>query len=421
MRADALLPLACCAEARAARVTDSLFSVPPLAGRRADRIDLIDALRAFALFGILQVNILSYLWGPGGLTVFVEPPTLSDQATYLLIATFVSTKFLSLFALLFGYGFALQMQSLRRTRDEAGARRAYRRRLAFLLVVGILHGTLLYFGDILTAYAVCGFVLVLYARARPATLARHARNWLVAYVAISVALMFVTAGAGRLLTAEDVARVPAEWIERFEISTRADYAAFVQASLADYLDLTLLALTLSSPYVIGLFVLGALAGRLGWLARPERHPRVWQAAARIGWAALPVSLLGAWLLLRSTIDTPGLPSALGFTLNVLSFPLLALYLAWIVRWREAPALRAAIAWLAPAGRMPLTNYLAQSVAMGLLLSGWGLGWGAALSTTHLALLALAIVAVQIVASRAWIARFGQGPVEALWKRATYGR
>ncbi len=288
-------------------------------------------------------------------------------------------------------------------------------------MVGILHGTLLYFGDILTAYAVCGFVLVLYARARPVTLASHARNWLVAYVAISVALMFVTAGAGRLLTAEDVASVPPEWIERFEISSRAGYAAFVQASLADYLDLTLLALTLSSPYLVGLFVLGALAGRLGWLAQPGRHAHVWAAAARIGWAALPVSLLGAWLLLRSTIDTPGLPSALGFTLNVLSFPLLALYLAWIVRWRATPALRAAIAWLAPAGRMPLTNYLAQSVTMGLLLSGWGLGWGAALSTTQLALLALAIVAVQIVASRAWIARFGQGPVEALWKRATYGR
>jgi uncharacterized protein len=414
-------PIARYAGTRATRVTDSPSSAPPLASRRADRIALIDALRAFALFGILQVNILSYLWGPGGLTVFAEPPSLADQATYLLIATFVSTKFLSLFALLFGYGFALQMKSLRRTRDESGARRAYRRRLAFLLAIGVLHGALLYFGDILTAYAACGFVLVLYSHARPATLVRHARNWLAAYVAISVALMFVSAGAGRLLTAEDAASVPPEWVERFEIAVAGSYADYVWAGLSDYLDLTLLALTLSSPYIIGLFVLGALAGRLGWLARPERHPGVWQAAARIGWLSLPVAALGAWLLLRSTIDTPGLPSALGFTLNVLSFPLLALYLAAIVHWRDVPALMAVIAWLAPAGRMPLTNYLVQSLAMGVLLSGWGLGWGAALSITQLALLALAIVAVQIVASRAWIARFGQGPVEALWKRATYGR
>lgn len=386
-----------------------------------ERIALIDALRAVALFGILQVNILSYLWGPGGLTVFAEAPSRADQLTYLLVATFVSTKFLSLFALLFGYGFALQMKSLRRAHDASGARRAYRRRLAFLLVVGVLHGVFLYYGDILTAYAVCGFVLVLYADARPARLARHARNWLLAYLATSLALMFVTRGAGQLLSAEEMAAVPPEWIERFEIVAGGSYFDYVATGLFDYVDLTLLALTLSTPYIVGLFVLGALAGRLGWLARPARHPRVWQAAARIGWLSLPVAALGAWLLLQSAIETPGLPSALGFTLNVLSFPLLALYLAWVVRWREAPALRAAIAWLAPAGRMPLTNYLAQSVAMGALLSGWGLGWGAALSTTQLALLALAIVVVQIVASRAWIARFGQGPVEALWKRVTYAR
>jgi uncharacterized protein len=70
--------------------------------------------------------------------------------------------------------------------------------------------------------------------------------------------------------------------------------------------------------------------------------------------------------------------------------------------------------------MPLTNYIAQSVAMGLLLSGWGFGLGASASRAELALLALAIVAVQLVASRAWIGRFGEGPLEAVWRRATYG-
>jgi uncharacterized protein len=84
-------------------------------------------------------------------------------------------------------------------------------------------------------------------------------------------------------------------------------------------------------------------------------------------------------------------------------------------------MRPFIRCLAPAGRMPLTNYVAQSFVMGLLLSGWGLGLGAVFSRAELALLALAIVAVQIVASRAWIARFGQGPLEAMWRRATYGK
>jgi uncharacterized protein len=58
--------------------------------------------------------------------------------------------------------------------------------------------------------------------------------------------------------------------------------------------------------------------------------------------------------------------------------------------------------------------------MGLLLSGWGFGLGARLGRAELALLALVISVLQLVASRAWIARFGQGPLEALWRRATYG-
>lgn len=384
----------------------------------AERLALLDALRAFALFGILQVNILSYLWGPVGLAVFKTPPGLADQAAYLLIATFVSTKFLSLFALLFGYGFAVQMRRLRRTRGEAQARSIYRRRLAFLLAVGVLHGVLLYFGDILTAYAVCGFALLLYSGARPGRLARHARGWLAAYAAITVLLTVVLGGAG--LPHEEAAAVPPEWIERFEIAAAGSYAQFVGVSVPDYLELTALSLTLSAPYLLGLFVLGALAARQGWLARPERHRRLWQTARRLGWATLPFAALGAWLLLRTQLETPAIPSVVGFMLNLLSFPLLALYLAWIVQWQHAPAMRAIIAWLAPAGRMPLSNYLAQSLAMGVLLAGWGLGWGERLSVAQLSALALAIVALQIVASRAWISRFGQGPVEALWRRATYG-
>jgi uncharacterized protein len=69
--------------------------------------------------------------------------------------------------------------------------------------------------------------------------------------------------------------------------------------------------------------------------------------------------------------------------------------------------------------MPLTNYLAQSVVMGFLLSGWGLAWGAEFNRSELALLALAIVVVQWPLSRWWIARFGRGPMEAWWARATY--
>lgn len=391
------------------------------AGNAAGRIELIDALRACALFGILQVNVLSFLWGPSGLTVFVAAPGAAEQALWLLVATFASTKFLSLFAFLFGYGFALQMRGLRRRGGAAQARRAYRRRLGFLLAAGVLHGTLLYFGDILTAYAALGFVLLLYAGSRPRRLARHACGWLAAYAALMLLLVLGSAGAPADDASVGAAAVPTEWLLRHAIAAQGGYREYLAANAADYAGLTAQALTLAAPYVLGLFVLGALAGRQGWLAHPQRHPRVWRAARIVGWAALPLAAAGAWLSLRAQIGTPGAPSVPGFVLTSLSFPLAALYVAWIVRHREAPALQRAIRWLAPAGRMPLTNYLCQSLAMGVFLSGWGLGLGGGLNAWQLSLAALVFVAAQIAASRAWIARFGQGPVEVLWKRATYGR
>jgi uncharacterized protein len=175
------------------------------------------------------------------------------------------------------------------------------------------------------------------------------------------------------------------------------------------------------PQIMALFVLGALAGRLGWLARPQRHRRVWRAATWIGIAALPFAAAAAWLNFTTFRDSPGEPTSVGYALQNVGSLAACLYVAAFVRLRHRPVMRRLIAWLAPAGRVALTNYVAQSVAMGLLLSGWGFGLAACLARAELALLALAIVAAQFIASRAWLARFGQGPIEALWRRATYRR
>jgi len=381
------------------------------AGRGA-RVELIDALRAFALFGILQINIQSFLWGTGDpLGGLRAPLDAADGPLYLATATLVSGKFISLFALLFGLGFALQWRGLRRSGVDADrARAAYRRRLAFLLAIGIAHGTLLYYGDILSAYALAGFVLLLHAGQRPAALARACRNWWLAFVALT--------GLTLLLPA-DSALDAAALRERFDLYATGSYLAQWDARLEDYGWTTLSGAVFGLPFLLGLFTLGALAGRLGWLTHPQRHPRVWRAAWWIGLAALPLSAAGAWLNFVAASEARF--DVAGFTLTSLGASVAVLYLAAIVRWRAAPTVAAAIRWLAPAGRMPLTNYLMQSVLMGVLLAGWGLGLGEALGRGQLALLALAIVVVQVAASRVWIARFGSGPVEALWRAFTYPR
>lgn len=388
------------------------------------RIELIDALRAFALAGILQVNIQSFAWGAGDpLGYFAQPPRAIDTAVHLLVGALIATKFISIFAFLFGFGAALQFRSLRRWvgGDIDAAKAVYGRRLRFLLALGIAHGLLLYYGDILAFYALCGFVLVLYMDRRPAALARSTRNWWIAFALLNVALTLLFEAARRVAPPEvDPALIPPAVVERFVVYTEGDYLQQLAARASDFVYIAFVMGLFAAPQIVGLFLLGHLAARAGWIAHPERHPRVWRAAFAIGIAAAPFALAGAWLNYETMVESPGNPSLIGYGLQSFGSLLAALYVAAIVRWRDTAALRVAIRWLAPAGRMPLTNYLLQSVAMGVLLSGWGFGLGAVLGKAELALLALAIVAVQLVASRAWIARFGQGPVEALWRRATYG-
>jgi len=389
---------------------------------KRQRLELVDALRAFALAGILQVNIQSFVWGAGDpLGFFAEPPGLSDTVVHLLIGTLVSTKFLSIFAFLFGFGLALQWRSLRRRFAADEARAAYRRRLRFLLLLGLAHGALLYFGEILAAYALIGFLLLPYAQARPAALVAAARAWWLGFALLTV----VSTAAFEWLrhavapTAEP-AQVPAWALERLAVYTHGGYLEQIGARVADYLSILGTMALLAVPQIMGLFLLGLIAGRLGWLAQPQRHRRLWRAAAWIGVAALPFACAGAWLNFVSLRDSPGDPATVGYALQNVGSLVACLYVALFVRLQRRPSMRRLVTWLAPAGRMPLTNYIAQSIVMGLLLSGWGFGLGASLGRAELALLALAIVAVQIIASRAWIGRFGQGPLEALWRRATYG-
>jgi uncharacterized protein len=347
---------------------------------------------------------------------------------HLLVGSFVATKFVSIFAFLFGLGAALQFRSIYRgvpaelspADRTAEAQTVYRRRLKFLLAVGLAHGFFLYFGDILALYAVCGFILVHYLPRRPAQLVRSLVRWWLAAVIVTVLVTFIFESARRRVdTSGDPMLIPLETMTAFTTYTSGTYLEQLVARASDYTTLLGSMLLVSTPQIVGLFLLGLLAGRLGWLAQPERHPRVWQAATWIGLAALPFAAYGEWLNLETMKRNPGDPGTIGYLLQFFGSAVACFYVALVVRLRNAAPVASLIRWMAPAGRMPLTSYLAQSVVLGFLLSGWGLGLGAALNRGELAVLALAIVAGQLPLSRWWIARFGRGPMEAWWARSTY--
>ena len=374
------------------------------------RDERIDALRGFALFGILLVNIQSFLYGatnPIGYLA-VDAGWL-DRFVLFTTAAFVNLKFMPLFAMLFGAGFSLLYEKLKTMTPEP--RKIYRRRMLFLFVFGILHGVFFYFGDITQMYAVAGLVLLLYVDRDVAGVGRAARNWWIG-MAVFVAVTFLLIAPATTLPPEYVAEIESN----VEIFSYGSYLEQLPVRIDEFRDL-IVGNFLGLPLTVALMLTGMLAQRAGWLQ--QRDARAWRTASTLGLlVGLPAALLyGYWLL--SDIEAYGLaatPQAATVPM-LLSIALSFFYASVFLRKASAGV----VAFLAPAGRMPLTNYLLQSIAMGALLSGWGLALGPRLSYWQTTAAAMLIVVCQILLSSLWLGpmKMRQGPLEALWRAWTY--
>lgn len=372
------------------------------------RNERIDALRGFAMLGILLVNIQSFLYGATNPIGYVAADaSVLDRMVFYATAAFVNVKFMPLFAMLFGVGFSLLYAKLQKMTPTP--RKIYRRRMLFLFVFGVLHGVFFYFGDITQMYAVAGLVLLLYVDRDVAGIGRAARNWWIGIAVFTTALLALI-GSALTLPAEYGAEVR----RNFEVFSSGSYLEQLPVRIGEFGDL-IVGNFIGLPLTVALMLTGMLAQRAGWLQ--QRDARAWRTASTLGvLVGLPAALLyGYWLL--SDAEAYGLattPQAATVPM-MLSIPLAFFYASAFVR--HAP--HRLITLLAPAGRMPLTNYLLQSIAMGALLSGWGLALGPRLSYWQTALLATMIFVIQILLSRLWLSRMKQGPLEALWRAWTY--
>lgn len=376
----------------------------------------IDALRGLAVFGILLVNAWGFVYGYSlhHTPALDAPMAASDQWVVLLVAAFAEQKFYPIFAFLFGAGFALQTGRRRAEGPALAAIRAtYLRRIRWLLAVGVLHGTLLWFGDILTAYALLGLWLAQYAGRRLAALRRAL--WVLVAINAVVYLYYglLVAAAAYPAIEQEVAAI-ADGQRMHAIYGQGGWLAIARARWAEY-GMNLAGLTIFLPRLALLAMLGALAARTGMLTRPWRHRHLWR---RVALAALAVALplnLWAGLVAVQTAGHPFVPAPFAGLANALlelAGPMLgAGYVAAFMLAGPHVA-----RWLAPVGRMALTNYLMQSVLLMLVLQGVGLGLGRTVSHAGLMLLAGAIMLVQLAWSHWWLARHRLGPVEWLWRR-----
>ncbi|MEV0716618.1 DUF418 domain-containing protein [Asanoa sp. NPDC050611] len=388
----------------------SSAAAPARPGTAARRILDVDALRGFALFGILVVNIAffatAYPWHG------VDDPAFSsgvDDAVRWFVALAFEMKFYLLFSFLFGYSFTLQMDSA--ARAGASFRARMLRRLATLFVLGAAHAVLFFHGDILTTYAVLGLVLLAMRRVGPRTAMITA-----VVLTVVVAAFIALASLGGLGPSTDTAAALAGG-QRSTAALEGSPATVIAEHLRSMPQMLSALASVQAPAALAAFLVGLAAGKRRVLAEAHRHRRALRTVQLVGY---PVGLAGA-AVFASTGGTTGL-NMVAVALTVVTGPLLAAaYVATLLRFFGTPTGHRVAGALAPAGRMALTNYLAQSVVCAVIFTGWGFGLIGDVSPPAAVGIAVAVFAAQAVFSARWLAGHRYGPVEWVLRAATNAR
>ncbi|MBO5398801.1 MAG: DUF418 domain-containing protein [Alistipes sp.] len=399
------------------------------------RITVIDALRGFSLLGVILVHFQQH-YSVHSMGPFNEhTPILAqfNDAVFWFVQNVLMGRFINIFAFLFGMSFFIQMD--RAAKKGIDFRGRFLWRMVILFAIGII-GSAFYSGDILSLYAIYGVVLLLI---------NPLKNWMLTALAALILL-----GAPKLTTfaydkitappaveqvveAPERPRMPENMGERPPfVPERITFAKSVENNLTrgamEKINYQFQA-TNRGYITLAIFILGLIVGRLRFFETAHLHMRrnlilfaLFIAGNLIfGWLAnivAPGMDPSMWFL-RS--GPPTLQTIIGTALFdvELVFSSASLLMAFVILY-NIPAIGKVLNVLAPYGRMGLTNYVSQSIIGACLFAMWGLGstfgaWGYA----ELMIVGLGLYISQIIISTIWLHYFKYGPLEWLWRSATY--
>jgi uncharacterized protein len=409
----------------------SPLSATPVA--ETDRAELLDALRGFALGGVCLANLfVSFsLWNePTAPPAAALATAATDPTAAFLIRALVDGKFYSLFSLLFGIGFAVQLQSATARGDVR--LRTYRRRLWVLLGIGLCHLLFVWSGDILAFYALVGLLLVRLRNLSDRALWR----WVVVLLVLPVPLWAVfwlsggwkapvpiTLGIPFYAVAQALAKAMGNKTY-YQMVANADWGVALKAlRLGAFMRAGNLLFEWRAFKVLAMFLVGLWLGRHQVFRQLAAYRPLLRRVAIWGLAwGLPASLLNAYLDHNPEYyqgEAAGLSFAVLYALGVA--PLALGYAASFALAWQRPGAQQVLRQLVPLGRMALTCYLSQSFIGNFLFTGLGLGWVGKVGPTLLWPLAAVILLVQLLACRWWLQYFRFGPAEWLWRSLTYGK
>lgn len=383
---------------------------------RSERVHEIDAVRGFALLGILMMNIMSFA-GPSLQDQFTGSTSEiytggANSGVVFFINTFVTSNFYTMFSFLFGLGFYIFLS--RAEKKPGTTSLLFMRRMMMLLTIGLFHAIFIWYGDILTVYAVTGILLLVFYKFKPVV------NLSVSILILVLGTIF-TVAISLLLFAADSAGMSGtqDYNPGFDMVRSLENAGYM-----DVLDLNMsvFSIMLSSnitimPFVLAMFLIGLYVGQKRIFANLESNRKLlaWTAAVCL-LAGTPIKILvgygltymthePAWSILTMLAYTIGGPlMSIGY---VALFVLIALKIKGLTKM------------LQPVGQMALTNYIMQSI----LMTGffYGMNLFNKIEAVWFIPIVLIVFLFQIGFSHLWMRTFKFGPLEWVWRAVTYGK
>lgn len=393
------------------------------------RANILDVLRGIALLGICLANypVLSmYVFQPPALQAAMSTSGVDTVLKYFQSA-FIEGKFYSIFSLLFGIGFTIILQKIKKAgKNNLGI---FYRRVIILLLIGFMHALILWEGDILVLYALMGLFLPLFRNAKDRTLL------IIATVLIFSPLLFdlvkvLTEGRWDLAL---IFRPLAFSVAESSGITETNFTNWLveHRSFGDVIEWNksgfffrweMLLGTNRLPKVFAMFLLGLYAGRKLMYVKLEENKTLFKKIQKISLAiGLPATILHAYLQHDAYYipNTIGLVDTLIYALSVI--PMSLFYTSTTALIFLNPHWQKMLLRFAPVGRMALTNYIMQSVFAIFIFYGVGLGLGATIGLVYVMLIAFAVFILQLIYSNWWFIYFEFGPLEWIWRQLTYGK
>lgn len=399
----------------------------------SERETFLDALRGVAILGIFIANLSGFSWYSDGAGVISSSPYIIpawDDGMFFLHQMFLEGKFYSIFSLLFGWGIALQIK--RAASRGIDVLPVIRRRLFFMLLLGAVH-LLMWSGDIVFLYAMLGFLLLPFRKLSNKTIliAGFSLTLLPVFLYIGKA-QFPWMDAPRNLLINIGMRLDEKLIDA-PITSEKDFSIYL--ANADWWQVLksnvsgffyryqYLFFVSRFPKVLGVFLIGFALGRSDFFKNIKQHIKTVRIIVVVGLLiGLPANYMLAVYMSKYPADYwilnhNGVMQTIYYALGVL--PLSLVYTGILMLVYQRISGKKFLSVFAPVGKMAFSNYIFQTLVGSYVFLGAGLGYISKVGPFCYTILGIAVFLLQVLLSHLWLRRFNYGPVEWLWRSATY--